>query len=120
MPPRKTYVPRCPESHCPSLTGPKLRRVTAEEINMPEEVSVPKDARDRYVCGDCGFVWFQKRRSPPGFGPTPAGYYREGKFTPDVSGILIRQENTPAYYKRRRAAPKARIKLSKSLTRRGR
>lgn len=102
MPSPKSFVPQCPESHCSSLAGPKIYELTREEkVEIPESVLARMGRVNViYKCGDCGLVWFQRRVLRKGFDPTPVGYFRNGEFIPELSGVTIRPENRTAYWDR--------------------
>ena len=106
MPRRKTYETHCPNGCAGGLTG-GLHRVIADNVKLTPEVLSRKRPSDLiYRCSYCGFVWFQRSSSYPGYDPTPAGFYSDFRnpdtFSPVPEDYRIREENTPIYWDQKR------------------
>jgi hypothetical protein len=85
----------------------------AENVKVPLEILSRKGPSDViYRCSYCGFVWFQRSSSYPGYDPIPAGFYNDFRnpdaFSPVPEDYRVREENTPIYWDRKREQYKKR------------
>jgi len=106
MPLRKAYQTHCPNGCAGGLSG-RLYPVIAENVKLTPEVLTRKGPSDLiYRCSYCGFVWFQRSSSHPGYDPTPAGFYDDFRnpnaFSPVPEDYSIREENKPIYWDKKR------------------
>jgi hypothetical protein len=119
MPRSKKYEPHCPEG-CAGGRAGRLHQVMAENVKVPPEILSRKRPSDViYRCSYCGFVWFQRSSSYPGYDPTPAGFYNDFRnpetFSPVPEDYRIREENTPIYWDRKREEYKKRREQLKKI-----
>ena len=112
---RRGYVPHCPARDCEGGDESQLY-----EVRDPGSVGLTPDILRRRAEGDatwrclhCGFIWFQKASSPPGFEAKPAGYFdhyeRPDEFFSVRAGYPIRDKNERWYW-----AQKAEKSLSRN------
>jgi hypothetical protein len=102
---KKKYEPHCPAQDCTGGREGHLHAATAEDVRLtPEVLARQADKVSIYLCDKCGFVWFQKPSSRPGFDPAPAGWWDNVRwphvFHSAPFDLEIREENTRSFWEK--------------------